>query len=444
MLTREENERLTRVGPGTPAGELMRRYWQPAALSEELPPGAAPIPVRLLGEDLALFRDQHGRPGLLGIHCSHRGADLSYGRIEDGGLRCLYHGWLYNIDGRCLDQPGEPAGSPLREALRVPAQRVRSPQGGQGKAFHERIRHTAYPCVERAGVIFAYMGPGEPPLFPSYEFLTCPDEFSFATKYYEDCNYLQGNEGNFDPQHVSFLHRLFKPTEGPFNSDLHAQDPTPQIESIDTDFGMHLYAIRRADDDRQYVKVRSFFMPSAAVVGARGEEDYNINWHVPIDDEHHWRYGIAFRRGGPLTKETMRSADALITRGYHLFRNKANRFLQDREEMKTQTYTGMGEVFVVHDAWVTEGEGAIYDRTIEHLGYTDRGIIHLRKVMLEAIRDVEDGRDPRGVVRDVEMNDWPDLVARDDILPADLEWRDYWKHRVARESPATAKRAPQM
>src|SRR5437764_9845534 len=134
MLSIEENELVTRVGPRQPAGELLRRYWQPAALSEELPVGGAPIPVRLLGEDLVLFRDEQGRPGLLGLHCSHRGCDLSYGRLEDGGLRCVYHGWLYNVNGDCLEQPGEPKGS----------------------AYYQSIHHKAYPCAEAGGLILAY------------------------------------------------------------------------------------------------------------------------------------------------------------------------------------------------------------------------------------------------------------------------------------------------
>jgi phthalate 4,5-dioxygenase len=179
-----EYDVLTHTDRGTPAGELLRRYWTPAALSEELPPGGAPIPVRLLGEDLVLFRDEQGRPGLLGLHCAHRGADLSYGRLEDGGIRCLYHGWLYDIQGRCLEQPGEPAGS----------------------TFHERVRQTAYPCRERSGVIFAYLGPSAPPLLPNYEFLTVPDEHVFAIKLFSACNYLQGHEGNVDLLHLSFLH----------------------------------------------------------------------------------------------------------------------------------------------------------------------------------------------------------------------------------------------
>src|SRR5712692_1773927 len=189
MLSREQNQLLTRTGPGTPMGEVMRRYWQPVALSEELPASGAPLAVRTLSEDLVLFRNEDGQPGLLGLHCSHRGADLSYGRIEDGGLRCLYHGWLYDLQGRCLDQPGEPAGS----------------------SFNDKVRHKAYPCRELAGLIFTYMGPSEPPLFPAYEHLTCPEEYRLQpTKSLHECNYLQANEGNIDPGHLSFLHQ----TEG--------------------------------------------------------------------------------------------------------------------------------------------------------------------------------------------------------------------------------------
>src|ERR1700730_3126981 len=161
-MTEEENELLTRTGPGTPCGELMRRYWQPAALSEELPPGAAPMPITLFGEELVLFRDDQGRLGLIGLHCSHRGADLSYGRLENGGLRCIYHGWLYDIHGRVIEMPGEE---------------------NEGERFRNSICHKAYPCQEQAGVIFTYMGSGEPPLFPNYEFLTMPEKQRFVTKY---------------------------------------------------------------------------------------------------------------------------------------------------------------------------------------------------------------------------------------------------------------------
>src|ERR1043165_6453460 len=162
----------------------MRRYWQPAALSEELPVGGPPVPIRLLGEDLVLFRDDQGHPGLLGIHCAHRGADLSYGRLEDGGLRCIYHGWVYVLAGRCLERPGEPA----------------------GRTVHQRIGQPAYPCIETGGLILTYMGPGEPPQAPGFAFLHAPHERREVTRVIRECNYHQGNEGNFDPHHVPLLH----------------------------------------------------------------------------------------------------------------------------------------------------------------------------------------------------------------------------------------------
>jgi phthalate 4,5-dioxygenase len=232
-MTREENELLTRTGPGTPCGELMRRYWQPAVLSEELSPGTAPLPIKLLGEDLVLFRDDQGRAGLLGIHCSHRGADLSYGRIEDGGLRCIYHGWLYDIQGRCLDQPGEPG-------------------GGAGR---DGVRHPAYPCIEQAGVIFTYMGPQPAPLFPRYEFLAVPEEQVFATKLFHECNYLQANEGNIDLSHLTFLHYDYRnrgigglEVQGTEANGLNARGAAPAVETADaelTGFGVRSFKIRR-------------------------------------------------------------------------------------------------------------------------------------------------------------------------------------------------------
>src|SRR5437867_2157237 len=232
MLSKEENELLTLTGPGTPCGELMRRYWQPAALSEELPVGGTPVPLRLFSEDLVLFRDEAGRPGLLGLHCAHRGADLSYGRLEDGGLRCIYHGWLYDVHGRCLEQPGEPVGS----------------------NFHERIHHVAYPCQEVGGIIYTYMGPGEPPLLPPYEFIRVPKEYRANAKVFQDDNYLQGNDGNFDPGHLSFLHQLrSEDPESP--QSLNAECRSPIIEAEETDYGARIYCVRAVHGNRSYVRI---------------------------------------------------------------------------------------------------------------------------------------------------------------------------------------------
>ncbi|MBM2813175.1 MAG: phthalate 4,5-dioxygenase [Chloroflexi bacterium] len=252
MINTPDYDLLVRTGPGAPAGELMRRYWQPAALSEEIPAGGAPLPVKLFGEELVLFRDEKGKPGLLGLHCAHRGADLSYGRLEDGGLRCIYHGWLYDSTGRCLEQPGEPAGS----------------------TFHERIRQVAYPCTEAAGVVFAYLGPGAPPILPSYYFLTGPDECTFAHKYYHDCNYLQSNEGNIDPSHLSYLHHFLKEdtaavpwSEGSngaavSSNTLFGRDTSPQLEADETDYGVRIFSVRNAGPTEKYLRVTNFIYPN--------------------------------------------------------------------------------------------------------------------------------------------------------------------------------------
>ena len=255
MISQEENSLLTQTGPGTPCGDLMRRYWQPVALTAELPAGANPMSVRIFSEDLALFRDAQGHPGLLGIHCSHRGTDLSYGRVENGGLRCLYHGWLYDIRGRVLEQPGEPG----------------------GEAKREEIRHLAYPCREAGGVIFAYMGSGEPPLLPNYEFLAVPEERRTVTKILVNCNYLQANEGNIDPVHLSFLHQKLEESEsdprrivrGSDASDnsLLAKDIAPAIEVEVTDYGLRIYAIRKSDAANCYLRVTNFILPNLAAFG---------------------------------------------------------------------------------------------------------------------------------------------------------------------------------
>ncbi|HUB95366.1 MAG TPA: Rieske 2Fe-2S domain-containing protein, partial [Stellaceae bacterium] len=288
MLTREENERLIRAAKGTPGGELLRRYWQPVALEEELPPGAPPRPVRVMGEDLVLFRDGSGRVGLMGLHCSHRKADLSYGRVEKDGLRCVYHGWLYGVDGRCLQQPGEPAGSSLKD----------------------EIRHLAYPCREVPGLILAYLGPGEPPALPPFPFYSAPRDHVWTKKFYHECNYLQGNEGNIDPQHLSFLHRV-ETGSSAGRADLLEADVAPTIVVTETAWGLRIDTVRETGPDERYVRTGNFIMPNlASFVGGplvppnveppEANTGFSINWHVPIDDGTHWKFAIAYRSTGPV------------------------------------------------------------------------------------------------------------------------------------------------
>ena len=422
MLSQEENELLTRTGPATPGGNFLRRYWQPVALSEELPADGAPLPVRIMSEDLVLFRDEQGQLGLLGLHCSHRRADLSYGRVENGGLRCLYHGWLYDRRGNCLEQPCEPV----------------------SKRFCEKVHHTAYPCHEQAGIIFAYLGPGEPPLFPGYEPLLAPAGHVLVTKIFHECNYFQANEGNLDPSHVSYLHRqgnvpenLKRPvpgTGGKLPLALYEADMAPEIEAEETDYGVRIFSTRQTDG-RTFFRVTNFVLPNKATIpGPMSGDGYNMYWHVPIDDTHHWRYDMVFRRSAPMEeKDIVRNQEILdeLNSDYRPKRNKSNRYLQNRESMKTWSFSGMGRIFNVQDTAIVEGSGPIIDRTREFLGPSDRAIIAARRQMLRGIREVEAGREAPHVVRSPESNRYPDLTVISEVLAGGADWHTQWKNKLA-------------
>lgn len=416
MLRSEDNDLLTQTSPGTPGGNMMRRYWQPVALAEELPVGGAPKSVRILGEDLALFRDDQGRTGLLGIHCAHRAADLSYGRVEDGGLRCLYHGWLYDVAGNCLEQPGEPVGS----------------------NFKEKVHQTSYPTVEFGGVIMAYMGSGEPPLPPNYEFLTLPGTSRFVSKFHHDCNYLQGNEGNIDPQHLSYLHRMLDEGIRPeaivgsdeTPNDYFGADATPRVEVEETDFGLRIFAVRRDSADAEYVRISNFIYPNIAAFPGRYPTGYGVNWHVPIDDTHHWKFSFTFNREAPLDQSIPAGQWLDDVENYHHTRNLTNRYKQDRDEMETRTFIGLGRNFQLHDKWATEGPGPIQNRAAEHLGYTDKAIAAERRILLRAVRIVAEGGEAPHVIRDDRANHFQHLGAYGELLPIGTDWNTIWQRRL--------------
>ncbi len=406
---------LTRTNPGTPGGELMRRYWHPVALAEELPAGGAPVPLRIMGEDLVLFRGEEGQPGLLGIHCSHRGADLSYGRVEDGGIRCIYHGWLYDREGRCLEQPGEPAGS----------------------TFHERIRQPAYPCVERADTIWAYMGPSPAPEFPNYEFLTVPTCNTFALKLASDCNWMQGSEGNIDLLHLSFLHYMTLGPRGTSEELINHQGYAPHRESVEAelrDYGLRVCKVQRLSDEEKLLYLCTYIVPAGyAFPGNVTKEDgYSLNWHVPIDDTHHWKFTFIHSREAPVDKPAIRAGRQAMLPGYKSARNPANRYLQDREEQTTRTYAGMGTVFQAHDLCATEGAGPIQDRSHEHLSSQDASVVMSRKLLLKGLQDIREGRDPIGVIRDPAKNRFPRLFTWEAaIVPLEKDWRAHFREMDA-------------
>jgi phenylpropionate dioxygenase-like ring-hydroxylating dioxygenase large terminal subunit len=408
MISQEQNDLLTRIGHGTPAGKLLRRYWQPVALTEELPKGGAPLSVEILGERLVLFRDDRDRFGLLELHCSHRGADLSYGRVEDGGLRCIYHGWLYDVCGKVLDMPGEADG---------------------GEKIRDSIRHVAYPCQEAGGVIFGYLGPAPAPLLPRYEFLFVPEEQRSVTKVFQNCNYLQGNEGNIDPVHISFLHRINDRNRP--QDEIKRRDIAPTIDVELTNFGLRVYALRNAGPEEQLVRITNFIMPNlAAFNGPMEGQGYSVNWHVPIDDTHHWKYSFIFSRKQALS-DTLRGKNRFeTTADYKPVRRQENRYLQDRASMSV-IYTGLGRNFMDHDICVTEGPGPIQDRTKEHLISSDIAIVASRKLLLSSLKDIEEGRDPAHVVRDAQANRFTNLVVASEVIPKALNRRDFAKNKAA-------------
>jgi phthalate 4,5-dioxygenase oxygenase subunit len=420
MLSQQENELLVRTGPGTPGGDLMRSYWQPIALVSDFPLDCAPAPVRVLGEDLVLFRDDQGRIGLLGLQCSHRGADLSYGRVENGGLRCLYHGWLFDIGGHCLDMPAE------------------APQ--IASKYKAEVRHTAYPCVERGGLIFTYMGKGAAPVFPDYEFLDADDAHRFVSMARIDCNYLQGLEGEIDPAHLSYLHRPIaqKDTRSVPGSDkpadqFYKEQLSPELSVERTGFGLRIYSVRDADAQRQYVRITNFIMPNkAAIVGDVGRigEGYSVFFHVPIDDVTHWRIEITHNRVRPLVKEKyIAELEQELLPDKSKVRNRSNRYMQDRAAMKTDNFNGMGDSFLVHDSFATETQGPIFDRSKEFLGSSDKCIVAARRLLLDAIADVREQRDPLHVIRDEKLANVNDLVVVSEVFPKALDIKQTWKSR---------------
>jgi hypothetical protein len=430
MLSREQNDLITLTGPGTPAGALMRRYWQPAALLDELAGNRPVRPVRLFGENLVLFRDEKGRYGLVGRSCPHRGTDLAYGRLEDGGLRCAFHGWLFDVTGQCLETPAEPEGSKLCA----------------------NIRHKAYPVVEKNGILFAYLGPGEPPELPHFDCFVAPQTHTFAFKGMIDCNWLQSLEVGIDPAHTSFLHRFFHdedPSEGygkvfrdtSLDSEMPMtrimrEFPRPRIEVEPTDFGFRLFTLRQISDRSTHVRVTNLMFPNAFVI-PMSREITITQWHVPIDDTKHYWYAIFTSFGAPVDKDEMRRQRLQMYElpDYTPRRNKSNDYGFDPHEQAHDTFTGMGVDINVHDQWACESMGAIADRSTEHLGQSDKAIGAYRRLLRQAIEDCGKGERPPMVLDAQSAPAVTGPAAIDGIGPSD-DWQGYW-----RESDRSKRRA---
>ena len=411
MLTAEANERLTRVGPGTPAGALFRRYWHPALLSSEVAPDGPPVRLRLLGEDLIAFRDSSGTVGIVEAFCPHRRAPMFFGRNEDCGLRCVYHGWKFDRTGACVEMPSEPPDSP----------------------FKTKVRIGAYPTFEAAGAVWIYMGPPElRPPDPDFEWCRTPPSHLWITKTLLDCNYLQAVEGGLDTAHSSYLHNEALGSKAWIRN----RDGAPRLEVEKTDYGYRYVATRDMDDDMLWVRVYNYVMPvqqmRAGITGYHGRRarvpKVDGQWWMPIDDGQNWNwtwnvaYGDEpFPPGYQEEWETFagRGKDDLVPGKFRLKRNLANDYLIDRERQKTKTFTGITGINT-QDFCVQEGMGAIPDRSKEHLGSTDKAIIVLRQMLLAAIDDVECGRTPPGT----DPATYRLVRPFDDFIPKGVDWRE--------------------
>ena len=391
-------------------GETLRRYWLPAALSAELPePDGAPVRVRLLGEDLVAFRDSEGTVGLVDAFCPHRRAPLFFGRNEECGLRCVYHGWKFDRNGDCVDMPSEPPDS----------------------LFKTKVTVGAYPTHEAGGIIWTYLGPPERrPQPPESELLRAPATHRHVSKTFEDCNWLQAVEGGFDSAHVNMLHNQHIGDRS-FLREFAATIPRIEVEL--TDYGF-VYTGIRARGERELVRVYHYVMPITQIRGqnfAFDPEILTINGHfwVPVDDEHTATYNFMYSDDPAvaLTQRFIDEAETEIGRGpadldpqrpFHLKAQASNDFLIDRAVQKERTMTGIPGINT-QDIALQVGMGPVVDRTREHLGTTDRAVIVLRRALLEAMDDVLAGKTPRGT----DPQTYRRLRGASHIVDAGADWR---------------------
>jgi phthalate 4,5-dioxygenase oxygenase subunit len=438
------NQLITRVGPGTPCGNLLRQYWQPVALLDEFDPaldarmGVRPVkPVRLLGQDLVLFRNADGAFGLLDRDCPHRGADLAFGRNEGDGLRCPFHGWKFDISGQCTQTPAEP----------------------QGSTLCTRIRQRSYPLLERAGVLFAWLGAegATPPDLPALDCFTAPATHSFAFKGLWHCNWLQAFEVGIDPAHASFLHRFFhdegleesygRQFRGASLGELDGQRlpmtkvmrefDQPDISFEQTPYGLRLTALRQINDAMTHVRVTNAVFPQTFVIPL-SETMTITQMHVPVDDTKNYWYAFFTSFAEPVDKVTMRNQrlEAVTLPDYIPKSGQHNEWGFNAQEQRDRTYLGMGESDInVHDQWACESMGAIQDRTREHLGTTDKVIMANRRMLRQAIDAVANGEPAPGL-------GYPPLAGHrfgpdtvDGIAPTN-DWQSWWRQAVTTKRQA--------
>ena len=385
MLSKQDNERLVRVGPGTPMGELMRRYWLPALIESEIEtPDSAPLRLRLLGEDLVAFRATSGRVAIMDAHCPHRRAQLYFGRNEEEGIRCVYHGWKFNPDGQCVDMPSEP---PERQCP-------------------EKISIRSYPTELRGGGVWVYMGPeAEKPALPDFEGARLPAARRTIIKRRQDCNWAQAVEGGIDSSHVSFLHSA-SDTEKlkAINEHLFA-DKHPVFEVEEQDYGLLISARRGAGPEKYYWRVTQFLLPFWTMIPPTGPYEESSQAHyeghawVPIDDYTTWTWTFGANPHHDYTSEHQKvfgGRDGMwgpVDENYNPLLNIENDYGLDRDVQKKDNFTGIQGI-PNQDCAVQESMGRITDRSLERLGSSDRAIVSFRRLLLRLSRELEEGKSP--------------------------------------------------
>jgi phthalate 4,5-dioxygenase oxygenase subunit len=420
VLSPEENDLLTRIGPGTPMGDLVRQYWTPALFSREVAaPDSEPLRVRLLGEDLVAFRDSNGQVGVLANNCPHRGASLFFGRNEEAGLRCVYHGWKFAQDGTCVDMPNEPPESD----------------------FRTKVRAVAYPTQERNGVIWVYMGSASPPPpLPDLEWNLVPEDQVYLTKRVAESNWVQTLEGEIDSSHSGFLHTLLEEQDNYANAQGASQarlfgtgdtsmgmyykmkDKHPHFEVLDTEYGVLIGARRSAEEDSYYWRLTQFLMPFHTIIPPYGADPvFSGHAWIPIDDFHTLAMCFSYHPVRPLTADEIDrlqhgggrlghqglhpTVDAFLpptTEAWSRYRsiyNKTNDYQLDLEAQRNVRFSGLPGIWPA-DSACQESMGPIYDRSSEHLGSSDAGIIRARRRLMQAARALrEQGVPPPGSVQ---------------------------------------------
>ena len=364
-------------------GELFRRFWLPALLSGELAgPDCPPVRVRLLGEDLVAFRDSAGRIGVLDEHCPHRRASLFFGRNEECGLRCVYHGWKFDVDGACVELPSEPPHS----------------------NFRAKVRAKAYPAREAGGLVWVYMGPREQiPELPGFEFAQLAEDRRYASRWMQVCNYAQAMEGDLDSSHVGFLHRRI----GELHEDKKAltgayfqEDTWPRWSIKLTDYGMMAGASRSVDGDKTYLRVNQFLLPCYTMIAPVPGSYYTWRAWVPCDDTHCAVIAVTYCTDRPASEDEQRQwrrGEAghrrVLPGTIQPVAHRDNDYLIDRELQRSVSYTGIDGIRA-QDAAMVESQDPIADRSLERLGSSDSAIINMRKRLLQAALALEQGEAP--------------------------------------------------